>query len=96
MTSEQDKALKIVEKLINDMGCHTLSAEEIMLLIQGIMSNDCNGCNYKYVQAPPYPQLQPGLEPGLQPPFRPGDVWCGDNLTQQYRPEVVDTNNKSR
>ena len=76
MTQEQEKALKIVEKLISDMGCHTLSAEEIMILTQGIMSNDCGGCNWKYVQVPQY---QPGLEPGRQPGYRPGEVWCGDN-----------------
>ena len=76
MTTEQEKALKIVEKLISDMGCHTLSAEEIMVLIQGIMSNDCNSS---------YPTFTPGLypnqttSPSLTPPFRPGDVYCGDN-----------------
>lgn len=76
MTSEQEKALKVCEKLVDHMTDHTLSTEDIMLLIQGIMSNDCGGCNWKYVQAPNY---QPGLEPGLQPPYRPGDVWCGDH-----------------
>lgn len=76
MTQEQEKALKVCEKLVSCMSDHTLSAEDIMILIQGIMSNDCCGCNWKYVQAPNY---QPGLAPGLQPPFRPGDVWCGDN-----------------
>ena len=73
MTQEQESALKVVEKLINDMGCHTLSAEEIMILTQGIMSNDCGGCNWKYVQVPQY---QPGLEPDRHPGYRPGDVWC--------------------
>lgn len=76
MTQEQEKALKIVEKLISDMGCHTLSSEEIMILTQGILSNDCGGCNWKYVQVPQY---QPGLEPGKQPGWRPGEVWCGDH-----------------
>ena len=69
MTQEQEKALKVVEKLISDMGCHTLSAEEIMILTQGIMSNDCSGCNWKYVQTTPH----------YQPGYRPGDVYCGDN-----------------
>lgn len=73
MTQEQEKALKVVEKLISDMGCHTLSAEEIMILTQGILSNDCGGCNWKYVQVPHY---QPGLEPDRQPGLRPGEVWC--------------------
>ena len=73
MTIEQEKALKVVEKLISDMGCHVLSAEEIMILTQGIMSNDCGGCNWKYVQVPHY---QPGLEPDRQPGWRPGEVWC--------------------
>jgi hypothetical protein len=76
MTQEQEKALKVVEKLISDMKRHSLSVEDIMILIQGIMSNDCCGCNWKYVQAPHY---QPGLEPGTPPGFRPGEVWCGDN-----------------
>ena len=76
MTQEQEKALKVVEKLMNVVGCHKLSAEDIMILIQGILSNDCSGCNWKYVQAPNY---QPGLEPGTPPGFRPGEVWCGDN-----------------
>ena len=76
MTIEQEKALKVVEKLISDMGYHTLSAEEIMILTQGIMSNDCGGCNWKYVQTVPH--YQPGLEPDKQPGYRPGEVWCGD------------------
>lgn len=83
MTIEQEKALKVCEKLISYMTDHTLSVEDIMTLIQGILSNDCSGCNWKYIQTPyiqTSPNYQPGLEPGLQPPFRPGDVWCGDNL----------------
>lgn len=77
MTQEQEKALKIVENLISNIGCHPVTAEEIMILMQGIMSNDCGGCNWKYVQVPQY---QPGLEPDRHPGYRPGDVWCGDNL----------------
>lgn len=73
MNKEQEKALKVVEKLISNMKCHVLSTEEIMILIQGILSNDCGGCNWKYVQVPQY---QPGLEPGRQPGYRPGEVWC--------------------
>ena len=69
MTQEQEKALKVCEKLVSCMSDHTLSAEDIMILIQGIMSNDCGCCNWKYIQAPNY---QPGLEPG----YRPGEVWC--------------------
>jgi hypothetical protein len=76
MTTEQEKALKVCEKLVNCMTDHTLSAEDIMILIQGILSNDCGGCNWKYVQVPQY---QPGLEPDRQPEYRPGRVWCGDN-----------------
>lgn len=76
MTTEQEKALKVCEKLVDRMTDHTLTAEDIMVLIQGILSNDCGGCNWKYVQAPNY---QPGLEPGKQPGFRPGEVWCGDH-----------------
>lgn len=76
MTAEQEKALKVCEKLVDRMSDHTLSAEDIMVLIQGILSNDCGGCNWKYVQAPNY---QPGLEPDRQPGWRPGEVWCGDN-----------------
>lgn len=77
MTTEQEKALKVCEKLVSCMTDHTLSAEDIMVLIQGILSNDCGGCNWKYVQAPHY---QPGLEPGKQPGWRPGEVWC-ENIT---------------
>lgn len=76
MTTEQEKALKVCEKLVDRMTDHTLTAEDIMVLIQGILSNDCGGCNWKYVQVPNY---QPGLEPGKQPGFRPGEVWCGDH-----------------
>lgn len=76
MTQEQEKALKVVEKLMSDMKRHSLSVEDIMILIQGIMSNDCCGCNWKYVQAPNY---QPGLEPSTSPGYRPGEVWCGDH-----------------
>lgn len=76
MTTEQEKALKVCEKLISCMSDHILSTEDIMILIQGILSNDCGGCNWKYVQVPQY---QPGLEPGRQPGYRPGEVWCGDN-----------------
>ena len=74
MTTEQEKALKVCEKLVSCMTDHTLSAEDIMILIQGILSNDCGGCNWKYVQAPPH--YQPGLEPDRHPGYRPGDVWC--------------------
>lgn len=74
MTIEQEKALKVCEKLVGCMTDHTLSAEDIMILIQGILSNDCGGCNWKYVQAVPH--YQPGLEPDKQPPYRPGEVWC--------------------
>ena len=77
MTIEQEKALKVIEKLISDIGCHPLSAEEIMILIQGIMSNDCGGCNWKYVQTAP--QYQPGLEP--VPGYRPGEVWCQNSTS---------------
>ena len=76
MTQEQEKALKVCEKLVSCMTDHTLSAEDIMILIQGILSNDCGGCNWKYVQVPQY---QPGLEPDKQPEYKPGTVWCGDN-----------------
>ena len=76
MTQEQEKALKVCEKLVDRMTDHILSAEDIMTIIQGILSNDCGGCNWKYVQAPQY---QPGLEPGKQPGWRPGEVWCGDH-----------------
>lgn len=76
MTTEQEKALKVCEKLVDRMTDHTLTAEDIMILIQGILSNDCGGCNWKYVQAPHY---QPGLEPDRQPEYRPGEVWCGDH-----------------
>ena len=76
MTQEQEKALKIVEKLIDRVCKHDLTSEEIMILVQGIMSNDCGGCNWKYVQVPHY---QPGLEPDKQPGYRPGEVWCGDH-----------------
>ena len=78
MIQEQENALKVTEKLISDMGCHTLSAEDIMILIQGILSNDCGGCNWKYVQAPHY---QPGLEPDRQPEYRPGKVWCQNSTS---------------
>lgn len=78
MTQEQEKALKVTEKLISDMGRHTLSAGEITVLIQGIMSNDCGGCNWKYVQIPQY---QPGLEPDIQPGYRPGEVWCQNSTS---------------
>lgn len=78
MTQEQKDALKVTEKLISDMGSHTLSAEEIMILTQGILSNDCNGCTWKYVQAPHY---QPGLEPDRQPEYRPGTVWCQNSTS---------------
>ena len=78
MTQEQKDALKVTEKLISDMGSHTLSAEEIMILTQGILSNDCGGCNWKYVQAPQY---QPGLEPDRQPEYRPGRVWCQNSTS---------------
>lgn len=77
MTIEQEKALKVCEKLVSCMTDHTLSAEDIMILIQGIMSNDCGGCNWKYIQTVPH--YQPGLEPGKQPGWRPGEVWCGDH-----------------
>lgn len=77
MTTEQEKALKVCEKLVSCMTDHTLSAEDIMILIQGILSNDCVGCNWKYVQTVPH--YQPGLEPGKQPGWRPGEVWCGDH-----------------
>ena len=73
MTTEQEKALKVCEKLVDRMADHTLTTEDIMILIQGILSNDCGGCNWKYVQVPHY---QPGLEPGKQPGWRPGEVWC--------------------
>ena len=73
MTAEQEKALKVCEKLVDCMTDHTLSAEDIMVLIRGILSNDCGGCNWKYVQVPQY---QPGLEPDRQPGYRPGEVWC--------------------
>lgn len=78
MTTEQEKALKVCEKLVSCMTDHTLSAEDIMILIQGILSNDCGGCNWKYVQVPQY---QPGLEPGRQPGFRPGEVWCQNSTS---------------
>lgn len=73
MTQEQEKALKVCEKLVNCMTDHTLSAEDIMILIQGILSNDCgNSC---YTPTPIYiPQRQE-----TTPSIRPGDVWCGDN-----------------
>lgn len=74
MTTEQEKALKVCEKLVSCMTDHTLSAEDIMILIQGILSNDCGGCNWKYIQTVPH--YQPGLEPGKQPGWRPGEVWC--------------------
>lgn len=77
MTTEQEKALKVCEKLVSCMTDHTLSAEDIMILIQGILSNDCGGCNWKYIQTVPH--YQPGLEPGKQPGWRPGEVWCGDH-----------------
>ena len=89
MTQEQEKALKIVEKLIDRVGKHDLTSEEIMILVQGIMSNDCGGCNWKYVQAPNY---QPGLEPGIQPGWKPGEVWCGDNLNISLYAEKCTTN----
>lgn len=79
MTTEQEKALKVCEKLVSCMPDHTLSAEDIMILIQGILSNDCGGCNWKYVQTVPH--YQPGLEPGKQPGWRPGEVWCQENAT---------------
>lgn len=78
MTTEQEKALKVCEKLMNCMTDHTLSSEDIMVLIQGVLSNDCGGCNWKYVQAPNY---QPGLEPVKQPGYRPGEVWCENSTS---------------
>ena len=78
MTQEQEKALKVCEKLVNCMANHTLSAEEIMILIQGILSNDCGGCNWKYIQVPQY---QPGLEPDRHPGYRPGEVWCQNSTS---------------
>ena len=71
MTIEQEKALKVVEKLINDMACHTLSSEEIMILIQGIMSNDCGNSCYTPLYIPHHQETTPHI--------RPGDVYCGDN-----------------
>jgi hypothetical protein len=74
MTQEQEKALKVVEKLISDMKRHSLSVEEIMILIQGILSNECNSGNSTINTG-----IYPNQVPSLTPPFRPGDVWCGDN-----------------
>lgn len=74
MTQEQKDALKVIEKLIDRMHEHTITSEEIMVLIQGIMSNECNSS---------YPDFSPGLypntTPSLTPPFIPRDVWCKDN-----------------
>lgn len=97
MTIEQEKALKVCEKLISYMTDHTLSVEDIMILIQGILSNDCSGCNWKYIQTPyiqTSPNYQPGLDPGLQPPYRPGDVWCGDAQKISLSNEVNLNSNK--
>ena len=74
MTQEQEKALKVIEKLISDMKDHPLSVEEIMILIQGILSNECNSSCPTFT-----PGIYPNQAPSLSPPFRPGDVYCGDN-----------------
>lgn len=81
MTQEQEKALNVVEKLISDMSCHSLSVEEVMILIQGILSNECNSSCPIFTPST-YPTQSPNLQsPNLipAPPFNPGDVWCGDH-----------------
>lgn len=88
MTQEQEKALKIVEKLIDRIGEHNLTSEEIMILVQGIMSNDCGGCNWKYVYIPQYEHPEPSTQPG----WRPGEVWCGDNPNISLYAEKCTTN----
>ena len=86
MNQEQEKAIKVVEKLIDRFGEHNLTSEEIMILVQGIMSNDCGGCNWKYVSIPKYEQPE-------QPEWRPGEVWCGDNPNiSLYAEKCVTTN----
>lgn len=96
MTHEQEKALKVCEKLVDRMTDHILSAEDIMTIIQGILSNDCGGCNWKYVQAPQY---QPGLEPGRQPGYRPGEVWCQNSTSNisyfKNEKEMIEETRKS-
>ena len=95
MNQEQEKAIKVVEKLIDRFGEHNLTSEEIMILVQGIMSNDCRGCNWKYVSIPKYEQPEPSTQPGLSPVlagWRPGDVWCGDNPNISLYAEKCTTN----
>ena len=80
MTQEQEKALKIVEKLIDRVGKHDLTSEEIMILVQGIMSNDCGGCNWKYISIPQYEQPN-------NPIIRPGEIYCDASEVMQFKNE---------
>lgn len=80
MTQEQEKALKIVEKLIDRVGKHDLTSEEIMILVQGIMSNECGGCNWKYVSIPQYEQPN-------NPIIRPGEIYCDASEMMKFKNE---------
>jgi hypothetical protein len=71
MTQEQDNALKVIEKLISDMKCHVLSTEEIMILIKGIMSNDCGNSCYTPVYIPNHQETSPNISPG--------EIYCRTN-----------------
>ena len=80
MTQEQEKALKIVEKLIDRVGKHDLTSEEIMILVQGIMSNDCGGCNWKYISIPQYEQPN-------NPIIKPGEIYWDASEVMQFKNE---------
>ena len=80
MTKEQENALKVVEKLIDRMCEHTITSAEIMILIQGIILNDCGGCNWKYVSIPKYEQPN-------NPFIRPGEIYCDAAETMQFKSE---------
>lgn len=81
MTQEQEKALKIVERLIDRMHEHTFTSEEIMILIQGILSNDCGNSCYKPITIPQYEQPS-------NPIFRPGEIYCDATEVMNFKNET--------
>ena len=74
MTQEQEKALGVVQKLIDNISNYPITSEEILILIKGILSNE---------SGPSYPIYTPS--PSTPPFIKPGDIYCKSAIRSEER-----------
>lgn len=67
MTQEQEKALNVVQKIMDNISSYPITSEDIITLIKGILSNEENVS---------HPIFIPNNTPSNPPSYIPGEVYC--------------------